>query len=407
MGMATLRGWRSWPESFGRITTTHSYVAQIDGLRFLAVMQVLLYHAALRGQRAADPAAHPADGWFGWWPNGIAGVELFFFISGYIIAIPFLSGKATDLRAFYLRRITRLEPPYILTVLLCFAAFAVMSGAVGPAPAAMQHGGGEPTPIWANLAASLLYLHGTFFQASPRFNPPLWTLEIEIQFYLIAPFLIAALLKVRRFRHRMILAAGSIMLAIAVQAAFEPHARWHYSLITHLYPFLLGIAASDWALRNRPFEREPGHAGDVALAVGLALLLAGSMLYYAGLDRIQTMALLAVRVVAIVLIYLGAAQGRLGRRVLGNRWIAWIGGACYSIYLLHVPLLQIGARVLLAPFDLTGQPALAVALVMALIVPLVLVGSIAFYIAIERPCMASEWPRRLIHQWANGRGTAA
>lgn len=395
--------WQSWPDRFGRITASNSYVPQIDGLRFLAIMQVLTYHAALRGQRAASPAAHPADGWFAWWPNGAAGVELFFVISGYIIAYPFLSGRAPRLKAFYQRRVTRLEPPYILTVLLCCAGFVAMGGAVGPAPA-LDHGGGNAVPIWASFAASLLYLHGTIFHASPPFNPPLWTLEIEIQFYLIAPFLIGAWVKAGR---RLVVAVAAIALAMAAQVALDPVAQWHYSLAAHLWPFLLGIALCGWAVRAKPFEREAQARWDAALALGLVLFIGGSTLFYAGLDRGQSMALLLSRALAIGLIYLGAARGSWGRQMFGNRWIAWIGGACYSIYLLHVPLLQIGAKVVLSPFDLSGQPVVATALVMLLIVPLVLVASMAFYIAIERPCMRPDWPRRLMRAFSRRRNSVA
>ncbi|WP_294191573.1 acyltransferase [uncultured Sphingomonas sp.] len=388
-----LRDWRRWPDTFGRVTNSHNYVPQIDGLRFLAIAQVMLYHAALRGQRAADPAAMPDEGWFAWLPNGIAGVELFFFISGYIIAYPFLTGRPPRLRAFYLRRITRLEPPYILTVLICFAAFASAGGNIGPSPA-LRHTDAT-TPLWESLLASLFYLHGTIFAASPRVNPPLWTLEIEIQFYLLAPFIIGAYTVVRRAGTRAVIAAGAILVTLVLQALLDPFARTHYSLVAHLFPFLLGIAVSDWAARRRPFEAPAAAWADFALAIGLLLFVAGSMLFYLRLGFAGRTSVLLVRGAAIVLIYLGAALGIRGRRWLGNRWIALVGGACYSIYLLHVPLLQIASRVMLGPFDWSGWPALAVAAVYLFVLPVVVIGCLLFYVAVERPCMNGDWPRAL------------
>lgn len=392
------RDWRRWPERFGRVTNSHSYVPQIDGLRFVAIAQVALYHAALRGQRAADAAALPDQGWFAWLPNGIAGVELFFFISGYIIAYPFLTGRPPLLRTFYLRRVTRLEPPYILTVLLCFAAFVSVGGIVGPSPA-LRHVD-DATPVWASLLASLFYLHGTIFAASPRFDPPLWTLEIEIQFYLSAPFIIAGYTLVHGAITRALLAGGAIAATLMLQAVLDPVARWHYSLAAHLFPFLLGIAVSDWAARRRPFEAPAARWGDAALAGGLLLFFAGSTLFYYPLGVIGRATVLATRGIAIVLIYLGAARGTVGRRWLGNRWIALVGGACYSVYLLHVPLLQIASRVMLGAFDLSGRAGLAVVLVYLFLLPVVLVGCMVFYVAVERPCMSGDWPRRLVAQVA-------
>ncbi|SEK92283.1 Peptidoglycan/LPS O-acetylase OafA/YrhL, contains acyltransferase and SGNH-hydrolase domains [Sphingomonas palmae] len=388
-----LRDWRRWPETFGRVTNTHHYVPQIDGLRFLAIAQVVLYHAALRGQRAADPAAMPDGGWFAWLPNGIAGVELFFFISGYIIAYLFLTGRPPRLRAFYLRRVSRLEPPYILTVLICFAAFASVGGNVGPSPA-LRHADAT-TPLWKNLLASLFYLHGTMFAASPRVNPPLWTLEIEIQFYLLAPFIIGAYTVVRRTGARAVIATGAVLATLVLQALLDPFARTHYSLAAHLFPFLLGIAVSDWAARRRPFAAPAAAWADAALAIGLLLFVAGSMLFYVRLGSIGRASVLLCRGAAIVLIYLGAARGIRGRRWLGNRWIALVGGACYSIYLLHVPLLQIASRVMLGPIDWSGRPALAVAAVYLFVLPVVVIGCMLFYVTVERPCMNRDWPRAL------------
>ncbi|WP_019515182.1 acyltransferase family protein [Sphingomonas sp. Mn802worker] len=396
-----LRDWRHWPEHFGRVTNAHRYVPQIDGLRFLAIAQVVLYHASLRGQRAADPAAMPYDGWFAWAPNGVAGVELFFFISGYIIAYPFLTGRPPRLRSFYLRRVTRLEPPYIVTVLFCFAAFVLAGGRVGPSPA-ISHVD-DTLPVIGSLLASLFYLHGLVFAVSPRFNPPLWTLEIEIQFYLFAPFIIGAYMLAHGAATRVAVAAGLIVTSLIAQAMLDPVARWHYSLATHLSPFLLGVAVSDWAARRLPFEAPPARWADAALAIGLMLFLSGSMLFYYRLDALGRAGVLATRLLAIMLIYLGAARGRTGRRWFGNRWIALVGGACYSIYLLHVPLLQVVSRVMLGAFDLSERAGLAVALVYVLVLPIVILGCMAFYVAVERPCMNGDWPRRLAHQLRVGR----
>src|SRR5215470_3611838 len=92
------------PRRLGRVTSRGDYVPQIDGLRFLAILPVLFYHAGLRGARISpDPTVNEAL-MSAWLPMGGLGVSLFFFISGYIIAYPFLSGRAPRLADFYKRR---------------------------------------------------------------------------------------------------------------------------------------------------------------------------------------------------------------------------------------------------------------------------------------------------------------
>src|SRR2546430_13501195 len=110
---------RSWLDGFRRITTSGEVIPEIDGLRFIAIAAVILHHLGLfvSTQRQADE---------GLLLLGQNGVELFFAISGFILAVPFAmhylnAGKRVKLSRYFVRRFTRLEPPYLLSLLLLFA----------------------------------------------------------------------------------------------------------------------------------------------------------------------------------------------------------------------------------------------------------------------------------------------
>ena len=151
-----------------RRTSSGRYIPEIDGLRFLAIALVVGFHVGIVlspnlrlnlpfGTALPSAKAPPvlASGWFG--------VELFFVISGFILALPFAAwrrtgGRPVNLRAYYLRRLTRLEPPYVLALGLAFVAAA----AVGPVRILVPH-----------LLASLVYQHGTLFGYDSFLNSPL------------------------------------------------------------------------------------------------------------------------------------------------------------------------------------------------------------------------------------------
>jgi peptidoglycan/LPS O-acetylase OafA/YrhL len=120
-----------------RVTSGSSWIPQIDGLRFVAIAAVVLAHThtevSARGPRPLllAPEAHPFLSVFITYCTSIRGVELFFVISGHILARPFLrqyllAGHPVRAGAYYLRRITRLEPPYILSLFIY--TFAVCLG---------------------------------------------------------------------------------------------------------------------------------------------------------------------------------------------------------------------------------------------------------------------------------------
>src|SRR5215510_3689298 len=217
-----------------RVTSTGELIPEIDGLRFIAISAVLFHHLLamfLSGSgRSAEVRTYAQ--WFAaadqsWLVIpaycGHFGVNLFFVISGFILALPFakraFNGQASpNLKSYYLRRVTRIEPPYLL-----------------------------------NLIASLFYSHGLVYGRESAINGVAWSLEIEIQFYLLTPLL------VRMFRLRNGAARRALIVALIVgfgalsQWAIYPSgsARLRLTLINFAHYFLTGFLLVDLYLTGR------------------------------------------------------------------------------------------------------------------------------------------------------------
>ena len=216
------------------------FIPQIDGLRFIAIMAVIAYHVqAITGYHfSVDSDVPPGSGLisqiFG---AGHEGVELFFAISGFILGMPFarhyLQGAPpVSLGAYYLRRVTRLEPPYLIHLVFLFVATALVLRFV-PRHAEIYH-----QPDWLaytiqHLAFSVIYANGLILHQYPWPNIVLWSLEIEIQFYLLAPFLARLFQIGSPVLRRLLLVALIIFFSLPGHYVTVPNFLQH-SLLTSL-----------------------------------------------------------------------------------------------------------------------------------------------------------------------------
>jgi peptidoglycan/LPS O-acetylase OafA/YrhL len=137
------------------------------------------------------------SGLIAFFSRGDIGVRIFFVISGFILARPFarhyLLGHARPaLRSYYLRRLTRLEPPYLINIAVCAVSIAIYTH----------------VPLRSMVlpfTTSAVYVHGFFYAPSNVINPVAWTLEMEVQFYLQVPLLTLIFLVRRAWLRRMLL----------------------------------------------------------------------------------------------------------------------------------------------------------------------------------------------------------
>lgn len=401
------------PRRLGRVTSSGAYVPQIDGLRFLAILPVLFFHAGLRAARISpDPTANEPLMWT-WLPMGGVGVSLFFFISGYIIAYPFLSNRAPPLADFYRRRLLRLEPPYIIAMLGCFLILSHYT------PAHAPNFDFTEAPLWQSLIASLTYTHGIIFGQNPKLNPPAWSLEREMQFYLLAPFLIYAYLKIKDRRARAwlgtVVCLALLILGEVIRNELVSQHPLRHTLLAESYGFCLGILVCDYSVRAQPFQQVARRSYDVCLILGyIGLLITGVLEpkievigssdpafgIAAGISNSLA------RAACIVLVFAGAARGLAGRTLLGSPWITLIGGACYSIYLVHLPLMHAAAE-MIAHVIRPESLVVSAILCWAILIPASLAAGLIFYTCVERPCMWPDWPRDLVRAITARKGGSA
>ncbi len=367
----------SFLNNFRRITTTGDYFPEIDGLRFLAIFLVLLFHSTncmfnnpLFGFGGSLDDYYLLKLVFG---NGFQGVELFFAISGFILGYPFAkhylgTGKKVGLKNYLMRRLTRLEPPYLLAMTAFFFILIIKGDFTF----------GELLPSYG---ASVIYMHFIIFSQFPLITMIAWSLEIEVQFYLLAP-LIAKIYKLKTITRRLLL-LGVIIAMTIIQWYFHFERVTIYQFIQF---FLCGILLADYyALKEK--YRVPTPLSVLIGTISLAVLLLVS--------HEKTLAGGIIYPLAIIVFYYLVLNDEFWKKIFSNKLIATIGGMCYSIYLLHFPLMS-----LITQFSHYYRvsdyfiPNLIVNTIVT--VALSVIVSSVFFLLIEKPCMDRNWPQKLL-----------
>jgi len=299
------------------------YRADVDGLRAIAVLAVIGFHA--------NPS---------FMPGGFVGVDIFFVISGFLISsliLAGLKGGSFSFLEFYARRIRRLFPALIVVLL---ATWGLGWFILPPTEYADL---GKHTLAGAGFAANILhYAEVRYFDpaaAKPLLH--LWSLGVEEQFYIVFPALLFLFWRYKAMSSWLLL-IGFTSFALNIALVHGHPSFTFYLPLTRFWEFIAGALLACGYLYGRtsalrtptPFSGLPSR--DVSAAIGMLLILAG--ITFAREDAFPGWwALLPV--FGTFFVIAAGSQAWLNRAVLAHPKLVFIGLISYSLYLWHWPLL--------------------------------------------------------------------
>lgn len=315
----------------------NAYRPEIDGLRAVAVLSVLLFHLGVAQ-----------------FSGGYVGVDVFFVISGYLITQLIrtdVEAGTFTFRSFYIRRARRLFPALFFTLVLSLVGAGLLFS-----PAHLRNFSASLISAIVSLSNVQFWRESGYFNLDAVVKPLLhtWSLGIEEQFYLVWPALLWALL-----RRSAAAAIAAIALAGIVSFALNLVAlRWYaaspatifYLLPFRIFEFAIG-AGVVWA---RPV-RSAGLTEGLAL-LGLALIL-WPVLTYTEKTEFPSYNALAPCIGTALVIYAGGASA--AGWLLRNPLAVGIGLISYSLYLIHWPLIVFWRYTTMQPLAPAEQTAIA------------------------------------------------
>jgi peptidoglycan/LPS O-acetylase OafA/YrhL len=297
-----------------------AYRADIDGLRALAVLAVILFHAHVPG-----------------FDGGYVGVDVFFVISGYLITRlltgSFPSSPGSWLKTFYIRRGRRILPALLVTSI---ATAAVASVLLLP-PSLVTFGKflAASSLFVSNLAA---WREGDYFNTE-SYQPltHFWSLAVEEQFYFAYPLLLLLLTRyLPSHRLRVLSALALTSFAVCVWASYHKANSNFFMAPTRAWELLLGAVIASW---RKPWTVSPLTRELLSvlslLALALAVLFYDGQLPYPGLAT-----LVPCTATAILIAANGEQTTRVGK-LLCLPPLVFTGLISYSLYLWHLPILTL------------------------------------------------------------------
>lgn len=345
-----------------------SYRPDIDGLRAVAVLSVVFYHA------------FPASG-----RGGFVGVDVFFVISGFLISTIIAGNLARgtfSFGEFYVRRIKRIFPALLLVLAATFA-FGWWALLADEYEQLGKHVAGG-----AGFVANLVFWNESGYFDNAADTKPLlhlWSLGIEEQFYIFWP-VIACL----AWRLRLSLTLVTVVTAVA-SFALNVYLVGHdtvadfYSPFTRYWELSVGSAlACIAAAPDNVLQRLPQRLRDLQSLVGAVLLGGGLLVINATSAFPGWWALLPTFGTALLIA--AGSQAWLNRTVLANRVVVWFGLISFPLYLWHWPILSF-IRILAAERPTRSVRFAAIALAIAL--------AWATWKWVERPIRTRSSGRRL------------
>lgn len=294
------------------------YRSEIDGLRAIAVVPVILFHAG-----------------FEIFSGGFVGVDVFFVISGYLITTIIINemdeGKFSLLN-FYERRARRILPALFFVVLCCipFAWYLLL-------PSDMKDFAQSLVAVATFSSNILFWRESGYFDTAAELKPLLhtWSLAVEEQFYILFPlFLMVAWRFGKRAIVWALIALFVISLAAAHWGAYNKPAATFFLLPTRAWELLIGSFAAFYLQRSS--LKTPLWLNNLLSSVGLLAILYAVFAFDEATLFPSLYAL--VPTVGTVLVILFALKGTLAHTLLCLRSVVAVGLISYSLYLWHQPV---------------------------------------------------------------------
>jgi peptidoglycan/LPS O-acetylase OafA/YrhL len=370
--------------SLRRVVAGGSYIPEIDGLRFIAVASVVIFHVSeMTRIHLGDyvPTGHfLSDICHRLLINGKFGVQIFFCVSGFVLGLPYArqclaGGKEVKYGAYIKRRLTRLEPPYIAALLIRYKPVMAAKGL-------------SLVQLFPHFLASLFYLNAVFYRDTSILMGIAWTLEVEVQFYLLAPLLAKLIFSQRAMVRRLILIALMVGSGILQLAVPDRGYLFVHSLLFSDQFFFAGFLLVDLYLVEFPKLNKNWGWDLVPVLLG--------PIFYAMSDHPMQIAGPAV----LLLVGIAAFKGPAFSYFLSRVPVTVIGGMCYSLYLTHSLVVQ-GAYTLVPKIPALHPYWRNVLAAEVVCLPIALFFGICFFLLLERPCMDKNWPQKLA-AWVRG-----
>ncbi len=339
------------------------YRPEIDGLRAIAVISVILYHADISLPDKFDIAA-----------GGYFGVDVFFVISGYLITSiiysEIVNTRRFSLINFYERRIRRILPALIFVSLV----FLPVSYRFLLPDELMEF---SRSVIHSMIFTSNFYWDSVLFNydAEPALYQPFlhtWSLAVEEQFYILFPLLLIFIYKRLNeyIFHIFVLLFFSSLLYANVMTGVDQSFSF-YMLPTRFWELLSGSFIAIYSARF-PFQNRP-ELTNILPAIGLLLIVISCLAFDNEINHPGLITLLPVAGTVLIIVY--SNNQDLASKFLSSKLMAGIGLISYSLYLWHYPIFSF-ARITNEKISI---------LEISLLIVLTFILSIFSYFYIEKP----------------------
>jgi peptidoglycan/LPS O-acetylase OafA/YrhL len=338
------------------------YRPEIDGLRAVAVIPVILFHAG-----------------YELFSGGFVGVDVFFVISGYLITTIILTEKEAGqfrLGAFYERRARRILPAlfFIIAVSIPFAWLWLM-------PSEMTDFSRSVATIPIFSSNILFWLESGYFDTASELKPLLhtWSLAVEEQYYILFPLFLMLIWNFGKQKVVLILAAAAVVsLALAEYGSARFPEATFFLLPTRAWELLIGVFAAFYSF----FKRDIRGSQTLSM-IGLALILYSIFAFDEETPFPSLNALVPTLGAAMVILF--ASSDTIANRLLRLKPLVAIGLISYSAYLWHQPVLALARH---SDLDIEGRS--------WILVTLVIILSYFTWKYVERPFRN----RRIVHKSA-------